>query len=316
MDELLFWPWKVAADTVMGRRLTRMLDEADVFHSSDVLLWRHPRALNVVTIYDLTALFFPEYHTADTRKMQQRKYRFAQDEADVVIAISESTKRDVVDNLEIPEDRVRVVHGGVGPQFRPIVDRETLTRALAPLGVVPGTYIVHVGTIEPRKNLVRLLEAYATVREMLPPPRPKLVLAGAAGWRVVEPFERIETLDLGSDVMYLGHVPAEVLPALYNGALLLAYPSLYEGFGLPPLEAMACGVPVVASNVSSIPEVVGDAGVLVEPRDTHALAEAIATLLDDSELRLSLGRAGVERAAHFSWERAATEVLDIYRMGR
>lgn len=315
VDHLLFWPWSVAADAVMRRRLARVLDGVDVFHSSDVLLWRHPRALNVLTLYDLTVLFFPEYHTADTREMQRRKYRFAQEEADVVIAISQSTKQDIVDNLQIPEERVHVVHGGVGPEFRPMRDREALAQVLAPLGLVPGGYIVHVGTIEPRKNLVRLVEAYARVRKMLPPPAPKLVLAGAAGWQVSEVFERIETLGLDQEVVYLGRVPAEVLPALYNGAAVLAYPSLYEGFGLPPLEAMACGVPVVASNVSSLPEVVGDAGVLVDPSDTGALAAAMATLLTDGAQRLRLSRAGLARAAQFSWERAASEALGVYRMG-
>jgi glycosyltransferase involved in cell wall biosynthesis len=159
------------------------------------------------------------------------------------------------------------------------------------------------------------VEAYAIVRKMVTPPGPKLVLAGAAGWQVLEVFDRIDALGLGNEVICLGRVPAEVLPALYNGALILVYPSLYEGFGLPPLEAMACGVPVVASSASSLPEVIGDAGVLVEPTDTQALAEAMATLLGDSELRLRLGRAGLERASHFSWQRAAGEVLDIYRMG-
>jgi glycosyltransferase involved in cell wall biosynthesis len=316
VDRVLFWPWAKAAEAVMRRRLTPLLDGVDVFHSSDVLLWKQPGALNVVTLYDLTVLLFPEHHTANTRELLLPKYRFAQEEADVVIAISEATKRDIVNQLGIPAERVRVVYGGVSPVFRPIEDHESVARALAPLGLAAGGYILYVGTVEPRKNLLRLVEAYAQVRRMAPPPVPKLVLAGAAGWQFREVFARIEELGLEEAVVYVKRVPTEVLPALYNGAVLFVYPSLYEGFGLPPLEAMACGVPVVTSNVSSLPEVVGDAGVLVDPTDTQALAEAVISLLGDAGRRGDLAARGPARAGLFSWERAAREMLEIYQIRR
>jgi len=312
VDRVLFWPWSAAAGAVMRRKLAPLLDGVDVFHSSDVLLWRQPGALNVTTVYDLTTLLFPEYHTADTRELQARKRRFIQEEADAVIAISEVTKQDVVAHLQIPAERVHVVYGGVDPAFRPIEDRQAVVQALAPLGLVPGNYILYVGTIEPRKNLVRLVEAYDQVRRMVPPPVPKLVLAGAAGWQFHEVFARIEALDLKDKVVYAGRVSADLLPALYNGAVLFAYPSLYEGFGLPPLEAMACGVPVVASNVSSLPEIVGDAGVLVDPTDTQTLVTTLATLLGDAQRRSDMVARGLARAERFSWTRAAQETLAIY----
>jgi glycosyltransferase involved in cell wall biosynthesis len=312
VDRTLFWPWSAATKEVMHRQLTRLLDGVDVFHSSDVMLWKQPGALNVVTIYDLTALLFPEYHTADTRELQQRKYRFAQEEADAVIAISEATKRDIVSHLEIPAERVHVVHGGTNPAFRPIEDRQAVAQALAPLGLVPGNYILYVGTIEPRKNLVRLVEAYNQVRRMVSAPVPKLVLVGGAGWQFHDVFARIEALDLKNMVVYAGRVSTDLLPALYNGAVLFVYPSLYEGFGLPPLEAMACGVPVVTSNVSSLPEIVGDAGVLVDPTDTQALVATLATLLGDAQRRSDMVARGLARAERFSWTRAAQETLAIY----
>ena len=316
VDRMLARPWSAAAGAVMGWKLGRVLSDIDVFHSSDVLLWRCPGALNVVTIYDLTVLLFPEHHTADTRELQRRKYRFAREEADVVIAISETTKQDIVTHLGIPGERVHVVHGGVSPAFRPLDDREAMARVLAPMGLTPGGYILYVGTIEPRKNLVRLVEAYDWVRKTSPPPVPKLVLAGGAGWRFHGVFERIRGLGLDDEVACLGWVPTAVLPVLYNGAALFVYPSLYEGFGLPPLEAMACGVPVVASNVSSLPEVVGDAGVLVDPQDTRGLAVTLSELLADRERCAALRDAGLARARLFSWEQAACRTLSVYRTQR
>jgi glycosyltransferase involved in cell wall biosynthesis len=314
IDGTLLWPWAATAEAVMRRKLAHVLDGVDVFHSSDVLLWKQSAALNVVTIHDLTTLLFPEHHTANTREMQAQVHRFAQEEADVVIAVSKATKRDIVTHLKIPAERVYVARNGVDPAFRPIDEYEVLARALAPMGLSPGEYILHVGTIEPRKNLERLVEAYHQIRKLTPAPAPKLVLAGARGWKFGGVFERVEVLGLKGEVVFLGKVDADVLPALYNGAVLFVYPSLYEGFGLPPLEAMACGTPVIASNTSALPEVVGDAGVTVNPTDTQALAAAMVSLLNDAERRAELAARGLARAKLFSWERAAGEMLKIYMM--
>jgi len=312
VDQLLFRPWSAAAEAVMRRRLMPALDGLDVFHSSDVLLWRQPGALNVITMYDLSALLFPEYHTARNRELQERKHRFVQEGADVVLAISEATKRDVVTHLNVPAERVEVVYGGVGAAMRPIEDSEILARALAPLGIDPGGYILHVGTIEPRKNLVRLVEAYSLAREAAPLGFPRLALVGAKGWDFEEVFERVEALGLEDQVLFTGRVERHILPFVYSGAVLFVYPSLYEGFGLPVLEAMACGVPVITSNVSSLPEIVGEAGVLVDPTDTVGLAAAISDLLGDGGRRVALREAGLARAAGFSWGRAARETLKVY----
>jgi glycosyltransferase involved in cell wall biosynthesis len=315
IDRTLLWPWAAAAQSTMQRKLTQTLDDVGVFHSSNVLLWKQPTALNVVTIHDLTALLFPECHTANTREMQAQVYRFAQEKADAVIAVSESTKRDILAHLEIPAERVHVVHNGIDPAFHHIDERESLAQKLAPLGLKPANYILYVGTIEPRKNLVRLVEAYQQSRNMLPSPAPKLALAGAKGWQFQDVFKRVETLGLEKDVVFLGRVPTDTLPALYNGAVAFVYPSLYEGFGLPPLEAMACGTPVITSNSSSLPEVIGDAGMLVDPTDTQALTAALASLLNDTERRADLSTRGLARARLFSWERTAREMLKVYQSG-
>jgi glycosyltransferase involved in cell wall biosynthesis len=213
--------------------------------------------------------------------------------------------------LGIEPERVQVVYEGVAPAFRPL-PVEDVRQTVRAMGLQPKEYILHVGTLEPRKNLVRLVEAYYQVRQEVSPPVPKLVLAGAAGWSFRQVFERIKALDLSEDVTVLGRVDDLLLPALYNGALLFVYPSLYEGFGLPVLEAMACGIPVITSNISSLPEVAGDAGLVVDPADKQALAEAIGKLIGDQGLREAFSIAGLQRAKLFSWERAARQTLSIY----
>ena len=316
IDRTLFRPWQSLADSVMRRRLAPLLADIDVFHSSEVLLWRQPGALNVTTIYDLTCILFPEYHTPETLALQRAKHRFAQQEADVVIAISEATKCDIVTHLGIPEDKIHVVYAGVAPHYRPVVDSASLRQTLSTFRLTPNEYLLHVGTLEPRKNLRRLVEAYALLVKEAPVPVPELVLAGAGGWNYQEILALIKGLGLQDRVRCIGRVPAEVLPALYSGARVFVYPSLYEGFGLPPLEAMACGTPVITSNTSSLPEVVGDAGIMVSPTDVTALAEAMASMLFDPDRCQILREAGLQRAAQFSWKRAAHEMLEIYRIGQ
>jgi len=170
-------------------------------------------------------------------------------------------------------------------------------------------FILFVGTLEPRKNVVRLIEAYA----QLPKGRPPLMLIGGRGWLYDEIFARVEALDLSQEVHFVGYVPAEELPWWYNAATLFVYPSLYEGFGLPPLEAMACGTPVVTSTASSLPEVVGRAGLAVDPDDTGELAEAMDKVLSDRPLQEELGARGITQARAFSWQATAAGTVASYR---
>jgi len=294
LDRTLLRPWLALAKAAQRRTLAEVLQGSHVFHSSDVLQWRQPGAFNVITIQDLTALLFPDLHTPNNRELQLRVYRFAQEQADAVIVVSENTRLDAMAHLGIPPERIHVVYSGVGPEFRPLA-REAVAEVLEPLGLRSGGYLLFVGTIEPRKNLERLLRAYAIARGELPAPVPKLVLAGAKGPWYGELMVTISALGLEEDVRYLGPMSPSFLPALYNGAAALVYPSLYEGFGFPPLEAMACGVPVVISDTSAIPEVVGESGLLVDPTDAGAIAEAVVTILADSDTRARLRASGLER---------------------
>jgi glycosyltransferase involved in cell wall biosynthesis len=315
VDGTLLHPWGQAAQSVMDRRLSSVLDGVDIFHSSDVLPWRHPDALNVTTIYDLTPLLLPEYHTQNTRDLHEAKYKFAQEQADVIITISEATKRDIVTNLHIPEKRIHVVYGGVAAEYHVPPDVAAMKALLASHGLAPGGYVLYVGTLEPRKNLVRLIEAYHAVR-LATPHAPPLVLIGAAGWEFRAVFARIEELELEEHVRYLGRVDRAHLPLFYAGARFFIFPSLYEGFGLPPLEAMACGTPVIVSDVSSLPEVVDDAGYLVDPKDTQAIAAAMLELLHDETGRCAeLAELGRKQASQFSWAHAATRLLSVYEAG-
>jgi glycosyltransferase involved in cell wall biosynthesis len=297
----------------MRRQLDHTLAGVDVFHSSGVVQWSRPGTLGVITLHDLAALIYPELHSPDERALQARAREFAQERADRVIAVSQNTKRDVAAHLGVPEHRVVVVYSGVGDEFVPVDDDRVVACALAPYGLTPHRYILHVGTLEPRKNLVRLIEAYRQARRQVEPPAPKLVLAGARGWRSEEVLGAVTAKGLTGEVLWLGRVPHDAMPSLYSGAALVVFPSLYEGFGLPPLEAMACGTPVVASHAPAIPEIVGDAAVLVDPLDTASIAHGMVSLLGDPDRQAALRATGIERARGFTWMRAAEETLAVYR---
>lgn len=312
VDSVLLAPYGRLARRVMADRLTQQLQGMDVFHTSDVLNFAPPGVKTVTTIHDMTTRLFPEHHTAETIALQEEKFRFAREEADAIIAVSESTKRDAVRLLGLDPARVQVVYEGADPMFRPLPP-EVVRAELARYGLEPGGYLLHVGTVEPRKNLVRLVQAYGAVWEKRPLSTPPLVLAGATGWFFREVFEEIERLGLKEQMKFIGRVADVDLPALYNGALFLAYPSLYEGFGLPALEAMACGTAVLTSNVSSLPEVVEDAAILVDPTEVESIANGLQTLLDNTTLREQLERAGHQQAAQFSWKKAARSTLAVYQ---
>jgi glycosyltransferase involved in cell wall biosynthesis len=205
---------------------------------------------------------------------------------------------------------VEVVYPGVGQAFRVIEDQHHLAMVRELCGL-DRPFILNVGTLEPRKNLATLLDAYAALRRRGLEHR--LVIAGGRGWLYDGVFRRVEELSLEDDVLFLGYVAEEHLPALYCLADLLVFPSLYEGFGLPPLEAMACGTPVITSNSSSLPEVVGEAGLMVPAQDPEALAETIAMVLADPGLREDLVRKGLSRASEFTWQAAGEKLLAIYQ---
>jgi glycosyltransferase involved in cell wall biosynthesis len=260
-----------------------------------------------VTIHDLSFLFYPRSFRVVNRLYLRLLTRLSVQRAGRVLAVSASTRRDVIRYYGVPAEKVDVVYNGVDPAFEPLPgDQVAVFRARQGL---PDRFILFVGTLEPRKNVARLIRAYA----QLPRSRPPLLLVGGKGWFYEDIFRLVEEMDLSADVHFVGYVPAEDLPLWYNAADLFVYPSLYEGFGLPPLEAMACGTPVVASTSSSLPEVVGDAGLLVDPADTAGLAAALQAGVSDAGVRARLRQAGPERARQFSWQATARETVDSYR---
>jgi len=285
----------------------------DVLHSPDFIPPFRRNCRSVITIHDLAFLLYPHFLTRESARYYGQIDQAVR-HTDHIIAVSESTKRDIVRLLGVAEDMITVIHEAANPIYRPIDDPKALDEIRRKYKIV-GDFILFVSTIEPRKNLPTLLRAY---RQLLDDYRlgVKLAVAGERGWLFHEVFALVEELDLSEHVIFLGLVPIEDLLLLYNAARLLVHPSFYEGFGLPPLEAMACGTPVVASNVSSLPEVAGDAALLVAPNDVSGLTLAIWRALSDEALRRDLIERGLRRAKLFSWERAARETLALYhRLG-
>ena len=286
----------------------------DIFHGMDhvgiPLVGRSCKY--VVTVHDVIPLILPETFTPRHRLVVRMALARVRRKADLVVVPSHAVKRDVVRRVGLPEDRVVVTPEGCEPRFRPVRSAAALRDVAARYGL-PARYVLAVGTLEPRKNLTTLLEAFARLRrdgEVHADLR--LVLAGARGWLDEPIFATVRSLGLDDAVRFTGFVDDDDLPAVYSGAALFVFPSLHEGFGLPLLEAMACGVPVVTSNVSSLPEVAGDAATLVDPRDGRGLAAAIARLLRDEALHDRLREAGIARARQFSWAATARRTLDAY----
>jgi glycosyltransferase involved in cell wall biosynthesis len=282
----------------------------DVFHSPDYVLPPVRRGRKVVTIHDLSFLRYPEGAEPSLRRYLSSAVPRGAKEADLVLADSESTRRDVIELLGIRSGKVRVVYPGVSETFRPIEDPDKLAAAKERYQLTLP-FLLSVGTLEPRKNLIVLLEAYALLRRQVGLEH-KLVIAGAPGWQYEGIFRRVEDLSLEGHVSFLNYVPERDLPALYCLADVLVFPSIYEGFGFPPLEAMACGTPVITSDSSSLPEVVGDAGLMVPADDGVALAAAVRELTESASLQARLAKKGLSRARQFSWQRTGEELLTVY----
>ncbi|MHB0856228.1 MAG: glycosyltransferase family 4 protein [Anaerolineae bacterium] len=281
----------------------------DLFHATDNVLPWLARTRSVFTLHDLAFRLYPETHSGPNRAfLELMMPRFLR-RADAVIADSEATRQDATSLYGVAPERISVVYPGVHPRFRPVERAEV--DALRQRYGLPARYLLFVGTLEPRKNLPALLKAYrALLQDGV---RVGLVLVGKLGWRTEAYQASLRALAPEDLVVTPGYVPDDELPALYTGAELLAFPSLYEGFGFPVLEAMACGTPVVCANVSSLPEVVGDAAIQVDPHDIAALSAALRRVLEDVTLREALAQRGIERAATFTWERTVRETLAVYR---
>ncbi|NLE76028.1 MAG: glycosyltransferase family 4 protein [Chloroflexi bacterium] len=284
----------------------------DLFHSPDFVLPRLGRGRTLVTVHDLSFLQTPQFAEPRLRAYLAKAVPAAVQQADLVLADSAQTKADLEALLGVPPAKVRVLHAACPSGLARVTDPKTLSEARQRLGLPPA-YILSLGTLEPRKNFEGLIHAYAELLRAEPARPQHLVLVGRPGWLYQGIFRAVEETGLPDRVHILSDVTDADLPAVYSLADLFAFPSWYEGFGLPPLEAMACGVPVVASNRGSLGEVLGGGAEVVTPEDPAGIAESMARLLDDPARRAALVEAGLQQAAQFSWERSAGELLKLYR---
>ncbi|MEW5989349.1 MAG: glycosyltransferase family 1 protein [Chloroflexota bacterium] len=282
----------------------------DLFHSPDFVLPPvSGRIPTLVTVHDLSFVHYPETFTpALVRYLNDAVPRSVR-RATHVLADSQATQADLVNLWQIDPGKITVLYSGVNPSFRPVTEREQMAALRARHYLDDGPYILSVSTIQPRKNYPMLMRAFRPLAGQLPH---HLVIAGGKGWLYEEVLAEVGRLGLDGRVHFLGFVADDDLPALYSGAALFAFPSLYEGFGLPLLEAMACGAPVVTSNASSLPEVAGEAAVKLSPTDTAAWTEAMYTLLTHPMERARLVAAGFRQARRFTWETAARQLVEVY----
>lgn len=287
--------------------LTR--DRVDLLHGLGFVLPLLDRRPSVLTIYDLGFLVHPHLYKPTRRVYLGTMLRLSARRATRFIAISHHTQTDLEQELGLGRDRIDVVPCAVEEGMQPEEDSATL-EAFRERAGLPSSMILYLGTVEPRKNLETLLQAYRHLldRDGAPP----LIIAGARGWGWQTIHKKAEALDLDHHVVFPGFVPREELALWYSACQVFVYPSRYEGFGIPPLEAMACGAPVIAADASSLPEVVGDAGILFPPEDPVALADALHEVLRDSSLRESLSSRGRERSRMFRWEEIARRTADVY----
>lgn len=281
----------------------------DVFHSPDFALAPVWKARTLVTVHDLSFERVPECFEPALLTYLNRVVPRSVARADIVLADSESTRNDAIELLHLAPDRVFVVYAGVDDRFCRVTD-PTLLETVRDRYSLPKRFVLSVGTLQPRKNYVRLIEAFA---QLSGADDVHLVISGGRGWLYEGIFRRVEELGLGSRVHFPGYVAEADLPSLYSLSEVFAFPSLYEGFGLPPLEAMACGTPVVVSRISSLPEVVGDAARLVDPLSVAEIAGALQRLLDSPAQGAALAERGLAQARRFSWSSAARRLLGLYQ---
>lgn len=269
----------------------------------------HPRR-SVVTVHDIAFELFEGIYSGFMNYYQKWTARFAAKYAAKILAVSQTTKDDLVRVYKTDPNKIIVTHLGLKEDFRPMKYEEAQP-VLDKYNLVYQKYILFVGTIQPRKNIIRLVEAYKKINRQNHVEE-KLVIAGGRGWLWEPILKKVKMVGLDGSTKYLDYVPKEDLPYLYAGAKLLTLPALYEGFGFPPLEAMASGVPVVVSNISSLPEIVGDVGVLVDPNSVDSIAEGLLKVLMDQNLRNDMIRRGLERAKQFTWENTARKTLEVF----
>jgi glycosyltransferase involved in cell wall biosynthesis len=302
-------PRRLVWEQIAFPHLIRQM-KLDLLHSPHYTLPLFCPVPSVVTYHDMTFFLHPDKHTLAKRYFFPWMMRHSSKKAEIIIADSESTRRDAIHYLDIPPEKIITIHLGYQENFRKIKDQELLAK-IAQKYKLPERFIFYAGNIEPRKNIPLLLSVFENLVQQGIDHH--LVMSGGLGWMYEDVLAQIERMPSKVRVHQIGHVPSIDLPAIYNLADVFVYPSIYEGFGLPPLEGMACGTPVIACDISSMPEVVGDAGILVPPNDEAALKRAILRVLEDDEFRKRLQVSGPKQAANFTWKHTAENTLKIYQ---
>ncbi len=287
--------------------------KSDITHFFNYIVPPFVHGKKVVTVHDMVYKSFPDTVRGRTKYMLDIGLKRSMKRADLIVTDSEFSKKEIIKYFPQHESRIRVVPCGVDlERFHPCDDPERIPEVKKSLEI-EGDYFLYVGTIEPRKNLERLITAYAAFVKKVGSSSPKLVLAGGKGWLDQGIYSRVEKLGMKENVIFTKYVPSEDMNPLMCGALAFVFPSLYEGFGMPPLEAMACGVPVLSSGEASLPEVTGDCAVICDAYDTKSIAEGMYRLYSSEELRKELSRKGLQRAQGFTWKRSAEMLMDVYR---
>ncbi len=280
-----------------------------IYHEPSYIL-RPYSGLKICTVHDLSHIHYPQYHPRERVKFLLKHLAISIEHAQHIITGSHFVRREIIDFFKLPANKITTVYHGVAKIFRPRAEND-LKPVLARYQLLGKKYLLYIGTLEPRKNIERLIQAFCRLPPQWRAQYP-LILVGSKGWCSYKLEKLIHQLTQKEQFYYLGYVPEEDLPYLYSGAHAFVYLSLYEGFGLPVLEALASGIPCMTSNVSSIPEVVGEAGLLVNPWDVDAITAALSRLLSDPVLRADLKRKGLLQAAKFSWQSCVNNTIDVY----
>lgn len=300
----VFGPKKLWTQFALPLRLF-LGEKVDVFFSPSHYAPRFSSVPRVITVFDLSFVFFPELFRKSDLYQLEAWTHYSVSKAKAVITISKSSKKDIQRHYNIPTSKIFVCYPGYDKKlFRPVLDQK-LIKSVKKKYKIEGDYLFFLGTIQPRKNLIRLLDAVKGLKNI------KLVISGKKGWLYEEFFQKVGTM--GDRVIVTDYAEEKDLPALFSAAKAFVLPSLYEGFGIPVLEAMACGCPVVVSDVSSLPEVVSDAGILIDPNSTKSIKEGIEEVLNDSDLARDLSQKGIVQSQKYSWEKCAEDILAVLK---
>lgn len=286
-----------------------LFSHLDLVHSPTLALFPiKPHNRYVLTVHDIIFKKFPQYLPKGTIRHTKLFFRHNLNLADKIIAVSHSTRNDIIQEYGISKEKIVVIPEAADPIYRPVPDKEK--EKIIQKYSLKDPFILYVGTIEPRKNIITVLDAFASCLKSHP--NLELVIAGKKGWYYEHIFIHLQKIGIQNKVKFIGYIPISDLPALYNAAHIFVYPSLYEGFGLPPLEAMQCGTPVISSNVSSLPEVMGEKGIMINPYDSVTLSNEINKLISDTKYRDNQIQYGFMQAKKFSWKKTAELTVSVY----